>query len=141
MNNKGNIVYGIQKIDNSLSFPESNAGFFNALMYFPNALEPLSSRTRLQIAAIPIENIEQYISKYGLNSASTAFHQRISILKKLIEREDITYYECSLRLSLLEKTNGVELALRDYLIEDLENLLRLPEQSSQPLSKNLFLPL
>ena len=100
---KGLTVYGLYKIDNSLSFPEKNLDFFNALMYFPNALQPISSKIRQKIKELPLEKIDQSISKYGLESTSFAFHERVSLLKKLTEEKEMTYYECNLRLSLIEK--------------------------------------
>ncbi len=103
MSPQGFPVYGIQKIDNSLSFPERNSEFSNALMYFPNALLPISSKIRDQIRSLPLEEIKQEIEKFRLESSIPAFEERVSILQKLIERESLTYYECSLRLSLLEK--------------------------------------
>ena len=113
-------VYGMQKIDNSLAFPERNSEFSNALMYFPNALLPISSKIRDQIRSLPLEKIKEEILKFGLGSSIFAFEERISTLQKLIEKEDLTYYECSLRLSLLEKSDGIQLALSDESLESLE---------------------
>jgi len=113
-------IYGIQKIDNSLAFPEQNTKFSNALMYFPNALLPISSNTRNKIYSLPLQAIKQVIRKFGLNSSVSAFEQRVETLQKLIEKKDLTYYECSLRLSLLDRPDGEELALSDTSIEKLE---------------------
>jgi hypothetical protein len=123
-NPQGLPIYGIKKIDNSLSFPEKNTGFSNALMYFPNALLPISSRIKSKILDLPINEIKKIIRKFGLNSSIPAFEQRMSTLLKLIENNDLSYYECSLRLSLLNKTNGVALALSDSSLEKLEYLAK-----------------
>lgn len=106
INEKGMTVYGIKKIDNSLCFPEKNTHFFNSLMYFPNALEPLSAKIRQKILELPVEEINRCIHKYGLYSTSLAFYERISILKQLAQETEMTYYECSLRLDLLGKGLG-----------------------------------
>lgn len=120
----GHIIYGIQKIDNGLSFPEENSGFSNALMYFPNALLPLSEKTREQIQSIPLDEIKQILFTFDLESSFFALEQRVFVLQQLIKKENLTYYECSLRLSLLEKENGEDLALKDCAIENLEYLAK-----------------
>jgi hypothetical protein len=116
-------VYGITKIDNSLSFPEENRDFFNILMHLPNAFKPLSERTKYQIASLPLEKIEETILQYGLGSSLPAFRERIDILQKLIEKKEITYYECNIRLCLLSSIQEIGLALEDTPLETLERLL------------------
>lgn len=117
-------VYGIYKIDNSLSFPEKNTGFFNVLMYFPHAQLQVSPRIRSQIKRLPLQEMKKAVHKFGLASSSPALEERISILQKLIEKEDLTYYECNLRLALLEKNEGPHLALSEASIDDLEFLAK-----------------
>ncbi len=117
-------IYGIQKIDNSLAFPEQNSKFSNTLMYFPNALLPISLKTRDKINSLPVDVIKQAIRKFGLNSSVFAFEQRVTTLQKLMEKEELTYYECNIRLSLLDKPDGQELALSDTPLEQLEYLAK-----------------
>ncbi|MBX9924442.1 MAG: hypothetical protein K2Y01_10060 [Rhabdochlamydiaceae bacterium] len=121
---EGNPIYGLRKIDNSLSFPEINAGFSNALMYFPNALLPLSNRTRSQIHSLPLEKIQELMSTYRLESSYKAFEERIFTLQKAIEKENITYYECGLRLALLSTSEGKKLAVKNCSLKLLEHLAK-----------------
>ncbi len=98
INSKGEIVYGLYKIDNSLALPDCNSGFSNLLMYFPNALLPLSSKTREKINSLPLEGMKELLRKFGLNSSIDALEKRILVLQNLLEQKDLTYYECSLEL-------------------------------------------
>ncbi len=102
INHKGNTVYGILKIDNSLALPESNSEYFNALMYLPHALLPISSRTQEKIGSLSLREMKKIIENFRLTSSLAAFEKRISSLQQLIENKEITYYECSLELSSLD---------------------------------------
>jgi hypothetical protein len=99
----GNLVYGIKKIDNALTFPEENKGFMNFLLYLPQANKPLSTKTRLQITLLPVEEIEESMHRFSLLSALPAFRQRVSLLKNLLETENITYYQVGKFLKDIEK--------------------------------------
>ncbi len=100
---KGDVVYGILKIDNSLALPEENSGFSNALMYLPHALLPISSKIREKLQSLPLDRMGKIIEKFGLSSSLSAFEKRLATVQNLLlESKDITYYECSLRLGLLE---------------------------------------
>lgn len=97
-NRRGDIVYGILKIDNSLSLPESNFEFSSALMYLPHALLPISSKTRKKIQSFPLQEMKEILEKFDLGSSLAALEKRISFLLKLLEKEEVTYHECSLPL-------------------------------------------
>ena len=118
---EGHPIYGLQKIDNGLSFPLQNSGFFNALMYFPNAKEELSSKIRFLIKNLPLEEMKKAIEQLGLSPSINAFEERIYLLTELAEKENITYYECNLRLILLEKKKLLR-TLHEMSIEELESL-------------------
>lgn len=121
---EGHPVYGLRKIDNSLSCPEANSGFNNALMYFPNALLPISPRTRLHIKSLPLDDIYNAMIHFRLESAYQAFKSRFIALQQIIEMENITYYECSLRLALLATSEGQKLALANCSLNTLEHLTK-----------------
>jgi hypothetical protein len=121
---EGHPIYGLKKIDNSLSFPEVNLGVSNALMYFPNALLPVSDRTRLHVQSLSILKIQEVMYSFHLESAYEAFEERILLLQKIIEKKNITYYECSLRLALLGTSEGKELAAKNCSLKFLEYATR-----------------
>jgi hypothetical protein len=121
---EGYPIYGLKKIDNSLSFPEINTGITHPLMYFPNALLPLSSRTRLFIKSLPLQEIQKMMSTFRLESAYPAFEERVFTLQKIIEIETITYYECSLRLTLLATNEGKGVAIKNCSLKLLEYLAK-----------------
>jgi len=99
LNQKGDTVYGILKIDNSLALPETHFEFSSPLMYLPHALLPLSCTTREKIQRLSLEELKKIIEKFRLESSFSAFEERIFLLQKVIEDKEATYYECSLRLS------------------------------------------
>lgn len=105
------LVYGIRKIDNGLSFPEKNEGVDNFLMHLPNALKEISESVRETIEGLPLEQIMTEMDLFSLTTSKKAFEQRVSVLRNLISRKGITYYEIGLRLLLLERPDGIELAL------------------------------
>ncbi len=115
-------VYGLKKIDNSLSFPEKNTDFFHFLMHFPHAKAPLSSSIREKILHLPLEILEKSLERFGLESSFLAFKERVYVLQELAKRPTITYYEIGLRLLLLEEDNGLTLALSLLSLEELKNL-------------------
>jgi hypothetical protein len=99
INHKGDIVYGILKIDNSLALPESNPECSSALIYLPHALLPVSPRVRAKIASLPLRQMRDILENFRLNSSIAAFEERTAILQKLIKKQEITSYEFSSRIS------------------------------------------
>jgi hypothetical protein len=110
-------IYGLKKIDNSLSFPEKTLPFSHALMYFPNAVLPISDRIRVHVQSLPIAKIQALMQSFHLEDAYEAFEKRMTALQKILEKKDITYYECSLQLVLLgtnEDKHLIKPHRRDY---------------------------
>ncbi|MBS0627448.1 MAG: hypothetical protein JSS09_04480 [Verrucomicrobia bacterium] len=116
----GFILYGLKKIDNSLSFPEKNTEFFHFLMHFPHARHPISSSIREKINTIPLKTLEKRLERFHLSSAFLAFKERVHVLQELAKRPTISYYEVSLRLLLLQESDGLTLALSPLSLEELE---------------------
>lgn len=115
-------VYGLKKIDNSLSFPEKNTDFFHFLMHFPHATAPLCSSIREKILHLPLVLLEKSLERFDLAPSLPAFRERVHVLQELAKRPPITYYEIGLRLLLLEEVDGLSLALSLLSLEELKNL-------------------
>ncbi len=93
------MLYGLKKIDNSLSFPEENKNMLNFLSFFPNAKEKLSLKAKQKILGIPVKKIEAEMQHFELSyKAIDAFKTRIHFLKHLISKEDLTIEEINERL-------------------------------------------
>ena len=101
-NDSENVSYGIQKIDNGLSFPESNAHSPDFLTCFPNARKNLSKKTQFQIKNLPLEKIKESLHRFRLSNSLPALEKRVTVLNELAKRPNITYHEVGLNLSLLE---------------------------------------
>ena len=119
----GKEIYGIKKIDNSLSFPEQNAQYNNVLAWMPNAVEALSHTFKKKIAALPMDALMEWMDVYGLSASKPAFQERMVILKELADREGITLAEIDLRLSLLSKKEGKKFALSTLTTQQILQLL------------------
>jgi hypothetical protein len=124
VNEKGEKIYGIKKIDNSLSFPRKHqTDYLNVLRWLPNALFPLSSELKTKIALTPIEHILDKAAIYELETCREPFKERIDILKQLAQREGITLAEVDIRISLLSQEKGKELALNSLTTQQILGLI------------------
>ncbi len=81
---EGNIIWGLQKVDNGLCFPEKNTGFRNALAYIEQSAKQISSTLREKIANIPVEEICDRIKKYEMDAVIPAFRERIEKLQSFV---------------------------------------------------------
>lgn len=119
----GKKIYGIKKIDNGLSFPETNTQYINILAWVPNAIRPISLELKQKIADLPIEPILERMDDYELSSCKDAFKERVEIIKELSQRKGITIGEIDLRLTFLSYEGGKELALSPKTTQEILDLL------------------
>jgi hypothetical protein len=99
----GKEIYGLKKIDNSLSFPEKNTGLYNFLIALPNSQYTLSERAKKLIADIPIAEITAEMTSLGLEASVPAFLERITLLQSLARQSDLSIEEINYQLKLLGK--------------------------------------
>jgi len=108
MSSEGKEIYGLKKIDNSLSFPEKNTGMYNFLIALPNSQKTLSDRAKNRIAAIPVAEIVSEMTALELESSIPAFLERITLLQALAQQDRLTIEEINYTLKLLEKNDEEE---------------------------------
>ncbi len=118
----GSSIWGLQKIDNSLSFPEKNTGFSNALAFLPNAALPLSLEAKQKLQNFPLEDMQRQMERLELHASIEALQERVETLQALAAR-DLSIYEMNLRMMALSLPQGKDLALSSCSIEHLEMLL------------------
>lgn len=99
----GNEILGIKKIDNGLAFPDKNGQLQNNLALLPNAKMMLTEEGRAKIDAIDIEKMAEKYEKLGLSSATIAMKERITHLKQLAQKPNITIKEINTEMSKLGK--------------------------------------
>jgi hypothetical protein len=99
----GNEILGLKKIDNGLAFPDKNQQLRNNLSYLPNAKRELSESAKAKIAAIDIEKLASQFEKMGLESAIGALKIRIPILQELAKQPNITLKEIDRAMSKIGK--------------------------------------
>lgn len=99
----GNELLGLKKIDNGLAFPEKNRQLRNNLSYLPNAKLPLSEEGLRKIGAMDVEKLAQQFEKMGLESAIPALRERIPYLQKVAQEPGITLKEINRKLIQLGK--------------------------------------
>lgn len=86
----GNEVLGLKKIDNGLAFPDENQSLRNSLIHMKNADRELSSLSKAKILAIDADELIEELISVNLESAASALKERISILQNIVKRENIT---------------------------------------------------
>lgn len=99
----GNEILGLKKIDNGMSFPEKNKQLRNHLAHLPNAKIPLSEQAKAKIAALDIDRLSDQMRAFGLESAIPALQQRIPLLKEYAARPGITIKEINTLMSNIGK--------------------------------------
>jgi hypothetical protein len=99
----GNEILGLKKIDNGLAFPDKNKYLRNNLSYLPNAKNELSADGKAIIAALDVDALAQQFEAIGLESAVFALKQRIPILQELAQRPGITLKEINTEMSKIGK--------------------------------------
>lgn len=95
----GNEILGLKKIDNGLAFPDKNESLRNSLIHMKNATLELSSLSKAKILAIDTDELAAQLGQLGLESASVALKERISLLKDLAKRENMTIKQINTELS------------------------------------------
>jgi len=95
----GNEILGLKKIDNAWAFPDKNKQLRNHLTHLPNAQLPLSEQGKAKIAKIDAERLSDQLRAFGLESAIPALKQRISLLKEYAARPGITLKEINKLMS------------------------------------------
>ncbi|NDE82246.1 MAG: hypothetical protein EB051_01335, partial [Chlamydiia bacterium] len=60
------------------------------------------------------------------------FLQRANIIQELARRSRMSIYEMNLRLSLLAQPDGIQIALSEQSLTDLELLLKKQKTQSKP---------
>lgn len=98
----GNEIFGIKKIDNGLAFPDRNRQFRNYLDYLENANLPLSDAAKEKIAKIDIEVLIEQFKIYGLESAVPALRERIPYLQELAKQPGVTINQINTAISVIE---------------------------------------
>ena len=93
--------YHLFKIDNGLTFPETNKHLFNCLKFFPQAQFPLSERIKEIIKELPVEQMKEKILYYEMENTLDAFLERISSLQNLCEHSNITFEQMDAQLCTL----------------------------------------
>ncbi len=99
----GNEILGLKKIDNGLAFPDKNQQLRNNLSYLPNAKRELSEVGRAKIAAIDIDLLAKQFEQMGLESAIPAMRERISFLQQIAQQPGITLKEINTVMSKIGK--------------------------------------
>ena len=99
----GNEILGLKKIDNGLAFPEKNQQLRNNLSYLPNAKRELSAEGRALILAIDGESLAEQFEIMGLESATPALKERLLVLKELAQKPAITIKEINTEMSKIGK--------------------------------------
>lgn len=99
----GNEIFGLKKIDNGLAFPDKNQQLRNNLRYLPNARMPLSDEARAKIAAIDVDQLAKQFEEMGLDSAVGAMKERIAYLKEVASDPTITIKEIDSKMSKMDK--------------------------------------
>ncbi len=99
----GNEILALKKIDNGLAFPEKNQQLRNNLTFLPNGKYPLSEGSKQKIAQIDVESLSKQFEKMGLESAIPAFKKRISVLQKLAQEPNLTIKEINTAMSKIGK--------------------------------------
>jgi hypothetical protein len=102
----GNEILGIKKIDNGLAFPEKNEQLRNNLRYLPNAHEHLSEEGRSKIAALSIESLQEKLKAFGMESASEALVERLTVLKELAQHPEFTLRDIDTRMARIGEKNS-----------------------------------
>ncbi|MGE5196466.1 MAG: hypothetical protein ACM3JI_03955 [Anaerolineae bacterium] len=120
LNAKGQTIFGLTKIDNSLCFPEKNTGYVNTLATLPNSNRFLSSKMKQRIASLPIQQIIDLMHKFELDSSEIAFLERAELLHNLSQRDDLTIAQIDYRMWLLSSHQGKHLALSNLSQHELE---------------------
>lgn len=132
LNEKGQCLYGLKKIDGGLTFPNKNESLCNYLAYLPNAKKQLSKFLRKKIEQINPDEIEKNLSLWGLEDAIQSFKIRVRVLKDLAMRPEMTIEEMNFRMELLSLSNGLSLALSMLSKKELEEeMLKPPSHQTE----------
>lgn len=120
-------LYHLLKIDNGLTFPDTNSRLMNALYFFPHAKLPPTPRLRNIIANLPVDQMADLIRFYEMDDALNAFLDRVEVIQKLALRTDCSLREIDMRLHALELPEGKEVALNeDISIQQIETMMSYP---------------
>jgi hypothetical protein len=119
LNENGEAYYGIKKIDNGLSLPESNCYLLNYLGYLANARKAPSQHLLEIIKNLDEDRCIAIMDYYRLSYAKEAFLERVEILKEITQRPSITLEEINLRFEILCLPNGKEHALSPKTVEEI----------------------
>jgi hypothetical protein len=99
----GNEILGLKKVDNGLAFPDENKQLRNNLSYLPNARRELSPEAKAKIARMDIETLSRQFEQMGLDSAIPALRERIPYLQQLAQEPGITIKEINKSMSNIGK--------------------------------------
>ena len=109
MRSDGSPILGMMKVDNALSFPESNRLFSTCLSHLENASEQISTEGRARILALRTQDIENQMRYYGKSDAAiSAFRARVELLQTLVRDEP------SLTLAEMETSIGLMRNEKEY---------------------------
>lgn len=80
----GNQVFGLKKIDNGLAFPEKNGQLINSLVHLPNASRSLSSAALSKIQTLDSNALTDCLAQHGLEGSMDAMRDRIYALQTIV---------------------------------------------------------
>lgn len=119
--------YTLLKIDNGLTFPDTNKHLLNALYFFPHAKLPPSKRLCNIIQNLPIKEMLESMHLYEMDEAKESFLERVEVLQKLTQDPVYTLRDIDTRLHALELPEGDKIALSEHLsIEEIQKLISYP---------------
>lgn len=119
--------YTLLKIDNGLTFPNTNKHLLNALYFFPHAKLPPSKRLCNIIQNLPIKEMLESMHLYEMDEAKKAFLERVEVLQKLTQDPTYTLRDIDTRLHALELPEGGKVALSESLsLEEIQKLISYP---------------
>jgi hypothetical protein len=91
-------IYGLWKIDSSLSFPTKNQGFFSSLALLPNSFLPLSDSLKTAIEQLPCQKMLDLMQELGFEDSMQALQERVLFLQTFTKKEGVTFEEVCKRL-------------------------------------------
>lgn len=79
----GKTIWGFRKVDNALSMPTVNGGFYNSLADMPGAQKIFSEKSLALIANLNVDTFKAMLSELELEDTMPAFMERLEKLQTL----------------------------------------------------------
>ncbi len=110
----GNQIFGLKKIDNGLAFPEINGHLINTLSHLPNAKRPLSYAALAKIKKLDPDAMESILKQHGLDGAAPAMRARIEALQQITK----THPEMSIK-AINKRLKKIEEPILHFLTNEI----------------------